>query len=220
MKMRPELLALFPPGVAGAELLPGSDAAPPRDEEVASLPRASPRRVREFAAGRHCAREALAQLGIAGAALPRRADRRPEWPPGILGAITHSADYAAAVVARRDACGGLGFDAERWGRVTRRLWRRIATPGEIEWLASQGPAADRWATVLFCAKEAFYKAQSARSGRFVGFSEAAFHARGEGAFEVEIRVEIPGLGPAGARFAGRFAGCAERCYAALYLPGG
>jgi len=220
MKLRPELLTLFPTGVAGAELLRLEEAEELRAEERASVPDAAPRRLREFAAGRHCAREALAGLGYEGVAVPRRSDRRPAWPPGVVGSISHSGAYCAAVVARRSSCGGLGFDAERWGRVTPALWRRIATAPELAWLRGLGADADRWATLLFSAKEAFYKAQYARSERFVGFADAAFHPRGNGGFEIEILVEIPSLGRAGDRFGGRFATCAERCYAAVHLTAG
>jgi len=217
--MRPELLALFPSGVAGAELLRLEEAGPLLPEERASAPAAAAQRLRELAAGRHCAREALAALGIEGVALPRRPDRRPAWPSRVVGSISHSGGYCAAVVAPRAACAGIGFDAERWGRVSPKLWRRIATPRERAWLEALAADADRWATRLFSAKEAFYKAQYAVSERFLGFADAVFHPQGEGAFEIEILVAVPGLGSAGDRFPGRVAGCAERCYAGVHLAG-
>jgi len=218
MKMRAELLALFPPGVAGAELTCLEQAEPLLAEERAGLDRAAPRRLREFAAGRHCAREALAALGEPRAPLPRRADRRPEWPPGIVGSISHSSDYCAAVVARRTTCAGLGFDAEEWGRVTPELWRRIATPPELAWLRARADDAARCATLLFSAKEAFFKAQYALSQSFVGFQHAAFQPARDGAFEIALLREVPGVGRAGDRFAGRTASCARRCYTGICLP--
>ena len=220
MRMRAELLALFPAGVAGAELLRLEEAEPLLPEERASAPAAAPRRLRELAAGRHCAREALRGLGFEGVAVPRRADRRPEWPPGVVGSISHSGEYCAAVVAPRATCGGIGFDAERWGRVTPAIWRRIATAPERAWLAGQGADAGIWATRLFSAKEAFYKAQYARSERFLGFADAAFHPDGEAGFEIELLVDVPGVGRSGDRFPGRVTGCAERCYAGVHLGGG
>jgi 4'-phosphopantetheinyl transferase EntD len=219
MAMRQDLLALFPPGVAGAELERLEDAGPLLEAEAAGIARAAARRVREFTAGRHCAREALAALGIDRAALPRREDRQPEWPPGIVGSISHCSDYCAAVVARRTTCAGLGFDAEEWGRVTPELWSRIATPRELAWLRASDDA-ERLATLLFSAKEAFYKAQFALSRAFVGFEHAAFHAAGGAAFEIELLRDVPGLGRAGDRFAGRHASCARRCYTGIALAAG
>jgi 4'-phosphopantetheinyl transferase EntD len=218
MKMRAELLALFPAGVAGAELTRLEEAEPPLPGEAAGLERAVPRRLREFAAGRHCAREALAELGLPRVALPRRADRQPEWPPGVVGSISHSSDYCAAVVARSATCAGIGFDAEEWGRVTPEIWSRIATPSELARLSATGDSGERWATVLFSAKEAFYKAQFVQSQSFLGFHAVAFRPLGPGGFEIELLREVPGVGRAGDRFAGRHAACSARCYAGLCLP--
>src|SRR5262249_57102380 len=122
---------------------------------------------------------------------------------GAGGWIAHGGDCGGAVVARRAGCAGIGFDAERWGRVRPEIWRRIATVPELAWLERLGHDADRWATRLFSAKEAFYKAQYARSERFLGFADAAFHPRGEGAFEIELLVEVPRLGRPGDRFPAR-----------------
>jgi 4'-phosphopantetheinyl transferase EntD len=217
--MRPELLALFPPGVAGAELLRLEDAEPLLAVERACLIRAAPRRRLEFAAGRHCAREALGELGAPPVALPRRPDRQPEWPPGFVGSISHGAGYCGAVVARRSTCAGIGFDAESWGRVRPPLWRRIATPPELAWLRAQSQeAGERWATVLFSAKEAFYKAQFPVSASFLGFQAAAFHPVGEAGFEIELLREVAGVGRTGDRFAGRVARCGQRCYTGISLP--
>jgi 4'-phosphopantetheinyl transferase EntD len=134
-----------------------------------------------------------------------------------VGSISHAWGYCAAVVARRATCAGLGLDVEEWGRVGAALWRQIATPPEIAWLRAQAEEAARWATILFSAKEAFYKAQFAVSRCFLGFAGAAFHARAPGGFEIELLREVPGVGRAGDRFAGRYATCARRCYTGIHL---
>jgi 4'-phosphopantetheinyl transferase EntD len=215
--MRSEALALFPPGVAGAELVRLEDAGALFEEEQASIAGAGAPRVLEFTAGRHCAREALRALGENPVAVPRREDRQPLWPPGIVGSISHASGYCGAVVARASTCPGLGFDVEEWGRMRPALWRRIATPGEIEWLRAEADKAERWATLLFSAKEAFYKAQYPRSATFLGFQAAAFHPRGDGAFEIELLRDVPAVGSAGSRFSGRYAEDAERCYTGICL---
>jgi len=216
--MRPEALALFPAGVAGAELVRLEDAGPLLGAERASIAGAAAPRALEFAAGRHCAREALRALGCEPVPVLRREDRQPAWPPGIVGSISHASGYCGAVVARSSTCLGLGFDVEEWGRMRPALWRRIATPREIEWLRAQGDLGARWATLLFSAKEAFYKAQYPSSATFLGFQAAAFHAAGSGRFEIELLRDVPAVGRAGARFAGRYATDAERCYTGICLP--
>jgi 4'-phosphopantetheinyl transferase EntD len=215
--MRSDALALFPSGVAGAELVRLEDAGPLLEAERASIAGAAAARVLEFAAGRHCAREALRALGEAPVAVARREDRQPAWPPGIVGSISHAGGYCGAVVARASMCPGLGFDVEAWGRMRPALWRRIATPAEREWLAAQAGLGERWATLLFSAKEAFYKAQYPRSATFLGFQAARFHATGPGCFEIELLRDVPVIGSAGARFPGRYAEDAERCYTGICL---
>lgn len=218
--MRSEALALFPPGVVGAELLRERDAGTLLPSERASIAGAAEARVLEFAAGRHCAREALLALGEEPVAVPRRPDRQPAWPEGIVGSISHASGYCGAVVARVSTCAGLGFDVEEWGRMRPRLWRRIATPAELTWLRARTDGGERWATLLFSAKEAFYKAQYPTSATFLGFQAAAFHASAPGRFEIELLRDVPALGSAGARFAGRYATDAERCYTGICLPCG
>jgi 4'-phosphopantetheinyl transferase EntD len=75
---------------AGARLFP---------EEAMQLDGAVDSRLREFATGRSCARQALAGLGLAPAPILRGAKREPLWPAGIVGSITHCRGYRAAAVA-------------------------------------------------------------------------------------------------------------------------
>src|SRR5260370_17424999 len=58
------------------------------------------KRRREFAAGRTCARPALAALDVYDIAILRGTKAQPLWPPGIVGSITHSADHSGPAVAR------------------------------------------------------------------------------------------------------------------------
>jgi 4'-phosphopantetheinyl transferase EntD len=137
-----------------------------------------------------------------------------------VGSICHCAGYCGAVVARRATCAGIGFDAEGWGRVRQELWPRIATPTERAWLGSQRAEGERWATVLFSAKEAFYKAQYPQSRRSLGFHSVAFHPVGNAGFEIELLRAVEGVGRTGDRFAGRHAACPARCYAGICLRAG
>ena len=216
--MRSLAQALFPPGVAGAELERLEDAGPLQGAERELASGFAPPRALEFAAGRHCAREALRALGLPPEPLLRGEGREPLWPPGIVGSISHATGYCGAVVARTRTCRGLGFDVEEWGRMRPALWRRIATPAEREWLGAQDAQGERWATVLFSAKEAFYKAQYPCSATFLGFQAAAFHPTGPDRFEIELLRDVAGVGGAGARIRGRWAADALRCYTGIWLP--
>ncbi len=143
------------------------------------------RRRRQFAAGRACARRAVAEVGATVGPIlvgPRRA---PRWPTGVTGSISHTEGYAVAVAAPMPSTGPwsdghratLGIDAEQIGRVTERLHRSIFVADERDYLAGLGPAERaQAATVMFGAKEAFYKAQFAVTGAWVGFHDVALVA--------------------------------------------
>lgn len=91
---------ILPPRVAVAESFGDLPDAKLLPEEEAIIARAVPRRRREFAAGRWCARAALAQLGEPPVPILRGPQNEPQWPAGIAGSITHCAGYRAAAAAR------------------------------------------------------------------------------------------------------------------------
>ena len=166
------LRGLFPPEVATAELRgAGSETWLLREEEVSVL-RAVPKRRREFAAGRRCAHAALGQLQVKRSPLPARSDRTPAWPPLVVGSITHTSGYAAAAAALKCHILSIGIDAERVGAVAPDLYEMICTRRELDWLASLGSEERAaMATVIFSAKEAFYKFQYALGTKWLDFQE-------------------------------------------------
>jgi enterobactin synthetase component D / holo-[acyl-carrier protein] synthase len=145
--------------------------------EAENLGRAVAKRKYEYAAGRLCARRALAEFGIVGFPLRAADDRRPLWPESMIGSITHTADFCAAVVAESRRIRALGLDSEIVGQVTSPLWPTICAPREIAWLRSlpvseQPPAA----TLIFSAKEAFYKCQYPLARDRLDFLDAVVEA--------------------------------------------
>ena len=126
----------------------------------------------EFAAGRTAAREALTGLGFTNARVPMNPDRSPVWPTGTVGSISHCAQIAVAVAATTSCVRGVGIDIEQSLALDVSLWEETLTRREQKWLESKGDV-DRvsWATVIFSAKEAFYKMQYPLTSRWVGFHE-------------------------------------------------
>jgi enterobactin synthetase component D len=122
------------------------------------------RRRSEYVAGRRCAARALEMhltsgpldLNIVG----RRLDRTPIWPHGIVGSITHTEGYAAAAVGGCDRVRSIGIDSEviLVGEHALEIGQTIGRETEIERITSifQGYA-DSGMTVLFSAKESFFK---------------------------------------------------------------
>jgi 4'-phosphopantetheinyl transferase EntD len=208
---RPQLQALFPGSVelyvanldADDDLALSAALYPEEAEHVA---RAVPKRLREFTLGRACARKAITALGLPPAPLPANEDRSVRWPDAVWGSITHTEGLCAAVAARREALRGLGIDAEVRGRVAERLWDHIANQAEIRWFraAPDARAAAERATLLFSAKEAFYKAQYCVSRTYVGFHEVELSFAGGDEFVVTLQNDIGDSFPRGARFTGRY----------------
>ncbi|MBE2276774.1 MAG: 4'-phosphopantetheinyl transferase superfamily protein [Rhodobacteraceae bacterium] len=129
---------------------------------------AVPKRRREYLAGRLAAAHVLRRL-VAPEMLGRQG-RAPVWPPGIAGSISH--DDRRAVAAASRVFRQLGVDCEQPIPETEApaLAREILAPGDA---AAQpaGMAFGHFLTVVFSAKEAFYKAIAAEAGRMLDFHE-------------------------------------------------
>ncbi|MEY4509483.1 MAG: hypothetical protein RLZZ450_1605 [Pseudomonadota bacterium] len=222
VELRQLFPALFPVSVRGAELSEQALAEPLFPEEEPAIARAVDKRRVEFALGRTCARRALAELGVAPVALPQRDDRSVAWPAEAWGSITHADGICIAIAARRQDHAGIGIDAELRERVKRDLWRHIATEREQAWLSTapdETVAAAR-ATLLFSAKEAFYKAQFCVSRAWVGFHDAELTFDAGGAFEVRLRVDVGQTFALGSRFEGRYGMLEHHVVTGLVLPPG
>jgi|SRR5471032_121057 len=122
--------------------------------------------------GRLCAHEALKQLGCAGA-VGCGATRVPVWPEGVVGSITHSHALAAAVVAPASLCRGVGIDVEEV--VTPEVWdalrHSVVSPAEYDLLQVLAGRTDLGTllTLVFSAKESFFKASFSAVGRYFDF---------------------------------------------------
>jgi 4'-phosphopantetheinyl transferase EntD len=156
---------LLAPGIFGAEMDDVGQAVPLHLQEEILVAQAGAKRRRDFALGRACARAALAALGQEDAAIGRSENGVPLWPAGVLGSITHTKGYAAALVAGAGHVRGLGIDAERVGGVTRDLWPRLFDVAECDYLSETDVRQQQvFATLFFSAKEAVYKASGTQSG--------------------------------------------------------
>lgn len=172
-KLTMNLNELFPPGALAAEMREPGDPAALLPGEKQYHRGAVQKRAQEFAAGRACARRLLAEFGIVDFPVKVAADRQPLWPEGLVGSITHTSGFCAAVVARKQSLSAVGIDSEVAGSVKAELWRGICTPSEIAWLRSlpQGEQTAA-ATLIFSAKEAFYKCQYPLVGERLNFNDA------------------------------------------------
>ncbi|MHC6224427.1 4'-phosphopantetheinyl transferase family protein [Pseudomonas sp. X10] len=126
-------------------------------EQTASLQRSVAKRQAEYLAGRVCARAALQRLDGRDYVPGTHEDRSPIWPAGIHGSITHGQGWAAAVVAAKDACQGLGLDQESLLSDERaeRLAGEILTEAERQRLSRDQLGLT--VTLTFSLKESLFK---------------------------------------------------------------
>jgi 4'-phosphopantetheinyl transferase EntD len=187
------LTRLFDLPVVGFEVCGEASAEWLHPAEAVHVARAVEKRRLEFAGGRRCARDALAGLGAADGPLSIGADRAPAWPAGFVGSITHTRGYCGAVAAPVATYAGVGVDVESRRRLRRELERRICTERELRWLddMDERQRADM-ATVVFSAKEAFYKCQFCVTRTWLGFHDARLDV-GPGTFRVEVLSDLPAL---------------------------
>jgi 4'-phosphopantetheinyl transferase EntD len=84
----------------------------------------------------------------------------------------------------------IGIDSEIAASVKPELWRGICTPAETAWLRSL-PQTEQAAaaTLIFSAKEAFYKCQYPLLGERLGFQDASVEPAwgfGRGTFAIHV----------------------------------
>ncbi len=165
----------FPKGVVWATGYTGDPHLPLYPEEAAHQAQMGLGRRTEFALGRSLARAVLAQLSIQHfPLLIDTASGSAIWPQGVVGAITHSKGFALVAAAPVSLMNGLGVDMELLGRLRSILWSRILTPVDLAWLKTQPvPQQADLATLIFSAKEAFYKYQYPLTGRWLGLLDVS-----------------------------------------------
>jgi 4'-phosphopantetheinyl transferase EntD len=193
----PVIAEILPPPVAAVEAFEDPPGATLYPEEEAAMARAVPRRRGEFAAGRACARAALARLGLPAVPILPGPRGAPQWPPGVVGTITHCDGYRAAAVAHARDVLTLGLDAEPDGPLPGGVLDAVSLAEERDRLPGLAAAAPQvpWDRLLFCAKEAVYKAWFPLAGRWLGFEEAVITFTPDaGTFTARLLAPGPAVG--------------------------
>ncbi len=102
------------------------------------------------------------------------AQGEPLWPAGVVGSISHSKTLAAAVVADAARCGGIGLDIEEWAdhAAAEAMPGLVVSVRELAYLGGfeREMARERLLTLVFSAKESFYKGAFGAVGRFFDFN--------------------------------------------------
>ncbi|MFJ6386057.1 4'-phosphopantetheinyl transferase [Streptomyces sp. NPDC091972] len=143
-------------------------------EEAALVAPAVPKRRREFAVVRACARRAMEKLGVPPQPVLPGERGAPRWPAGLTGSMTHCDGYCAAALVRVADLASIGIDAEPHGPLPEGVLESVSLPQErarLRELAEAHPGI-HWDRLLFSAKESVYKAWFPLTGKWLEFTEA------------------------------------------------
>jgi 4'-phosphopantetheinyl transferase EntD len=208
---------ILPATVACAEAFADPSEPAIFPQEAAIVAKASDKRRREFTTGRECARIALGKLGVAPAPILIGERGAPQWPPGIVGSITHCDGYRAAAVAHASDVAAIGLDAEPAAPLPKGVLDVVSLPAErarLATLAGEWPAVC-WDRLLFSAKESVYKVWFPLTGRWLGFEDADVTIETNGTFTARLLTETE---PPRASFAGRWLARGGLVLTAIAVP--
>ncbi len=188
--------AILPTGVRCVEYhssavdLTNFESLPFVEQELVNT--AMDRRKSDFGDSRWCAHQAMRTF-IPDEPILRGYRGMPLWPSPVVGSITHTEGYRAAIVGRSSRWRSLGIDAEPLEPLPQGVFNAIARPEEarrlrrlarqLEW---NHPAQGKLGLVLFSAKEATYKSWFPLTGRFLDFDEADIDIRPNGTFSSRL----------------------------------
>jgi enterobactin synthetase component D len=201
-----------------------------------SLNSAVQKRKAEFIAGRVCAHTALAQLGAdfchpdGDATDDHRtigigAHRQPLWPPGFVGSITHTENYASALVARSNEVRAIGIDSEQWispetlESVSQQILADIERPADH---LAMFHSPIRYLTLVFSAKESLFKCLFPLTNTYFDFKAAAITPLASGAatggkFRFELLEDLNTEFQAGYSGFGSYSICSDSVHTAIIL---
>ncbi len=170
----------------------------------------------EFVAARACAKKAMESLGLEGL-VGFGQDRKPLWPKGVVGSITHSRTLAIACVAPSDLVTSIGIDCELIMTKEKfdSLSRQLATDADLKLF--DGQSDDLIATIIFSAKESLYKLINPLCDKFFGFEHASVRSIRKDSFDVELHSELDELKGFNSLYTGHYKVIKNQVVTALIL---
>ncbi|MBR9909210.1 MAG: 4'-phosphopantetheinyl transferase superfamily protein [Gammaproteobacteria bacterium] len=145
----------------------------------ASIRQSVLRRRAEYLAGRYCALRALDLLCLQPVSVGRDKLGIPTWPQGFTGSISHCRGQAVALVVQQDHAGragkahwpGLGIDIEEIvpAETAANIECRLLDRAERAILDGASVSRQLLLTLMFSAKESFFKAAYPVVGRYFDF---------------------------------------------------
>lgn len=146
------------------------EALTPISEDIMLFSSMGEKRRKEFLTGRELVQQAFAKLHYPQQDLAVGENSEPLWPDGVTGSITHHKGHVWVVVSTRPML--IGIDLEATSRLKQPVWPKILTPKELNWIHALPPLEQLpCATLIFSAKEAYFKMQFPKTQEKLGFLE-------------------------------------------------
>jgi 4'-phosphopantetheinyl transferase EntD len=124
-------------------------------------------------------------MGLTPGALPVGPDRAPIWPQEVVGSISHCNGFVGAVVASTQRFAGVGLDAEVATPLESNLVQDVCTDQEMAGAGQVHPDMLMAAQLIFCAKEAVFKAVYPACSVWLNFGDVELTFAGStGSFQV------------------------------------
>jgi 4'-phosphopantetheinyl transferase EntD len=200
------MIQMLVPDGACAEMFSDAPESTMFAIEAAVVANAVDQRRREFATVRYCARKALLQIGTPAVPILPAGDGSPRWPAGVVGSMTHCAGYRAAAVARATELSSVGIDAEPHAAVPDEALDMILRDEERAGLVALTDAYPylHWDRILFCAKEAVYKAWFPLTRQWLDFTDVSTTVNPDGTFGAYVHFRWPRAAAGAEGFSGRW----------------
>ena len=197
----------------------GMECLLPEEKEL--IKGAAKKRKEDFATGRLCARKALSYYNVLIVPILNDESRKPIWPEGYVGSISHCPGLYGAAVAEQARCRSLGFDMESLRRKVEEdyITSIILHPEEQEelWDLPEGAAGLR-TRIIFSVKESFFKCIFPLVEKYIGFKSVKCLVNDDtGRVTVRIMKDINGEFFAGTELKGRFLIEGDYVFSGMYL---
>lgn len=181
------------------------------------------KRILNFAGGRHCARKALTSLAETSLECGFFVEeKRPRWPSGYVGSITHSGDFVLAAVAKTSTLKSIGVDSEKISDTPARMQkiaRKISSPQETEFV-QKTLSTEHALTLIFSAKESLFKCLYPVVKEFFWFeaAELIYVEPSTQAFKIRLTKNLGAVFKAGSEFSGRYQIDKTHLHTCIELP--
>lgn len=172
-------------------------------QELSLVGRTPVKRFNEFITGRICCKQCLAQLDVLDFPVLQDKFGLPVFPNHIVGSISHTKSDGIAILGKKSDILGVGIDIEEIGRIKENHLPIICTMEELDFLHQLNNLEQQlFSTLIFSAKEAFYKLAFSISTKEFNFKDLNISVTGTNSFAARLFKDLNKAYPAESELTG------------------